>query len=173
MQSLGNSARHMHCNANAARQSSSCRRPVQQLQHPQVATAAPLQQQPNHVCQASAANAAAVAAAATLILQSCAAAAPQAAAAAVESSGFQEQQQQWQQRQQQRWHGSWQPVVGELSLTAAAPAVEDNVEEENLQEIEDDIMAQVAIPQELTDFMQMMQQVSYCRRLQLFILCDF
>jgi choline dehydrogenase-like flavoprotein len=108
-----------------------------------------------------------------LILQSCAAAAPQAAAAAVESSGFQEQQQQWQQRQQQRWHGSWQPVVGELSLTAAAPAIEDNVEEEDLQEIEDDIMAQVAIPQELTDFMQMMQQVSYCRRLQLFILCGF
>jgi hypothetical protein len=109
-----------------------------------------------------------------LILQSCAAAAPQAAAAAaVESSGFQEQQQQWQQRQQQWWHGSWQPVVGELSLTAAAPAIEDNVEEEDLQEIEDDIMAQVAIPQELTDFMQMMQQVSYCRRLQLFILCGF
>ncbi len=109
-----------------------------------------VQQHSSHVCKASGTNAAALVAAAAVILQSCVTV-PQAAAAA----GVQPQQQQWQQQSQQQLHRV-QPVFGQL---AAAPAVEQEEDDVNLQEIEDDIMAQVAIPQELTNFMQMIQQV--------------
>lgn len=122
-------------------------------QHRQLATA-PQQQRPNaafrQCCQAVDQKTAASLAAAAVVLQSCLLGS-QAVAAVPVSSGSSLHQQQQQ---------AWQPVIGDMSLTAAAqaPAVEE-ADDENLQEIEDDIMAQVAIPQELTDFMQMLQKV--------------
>lgn len=121
-------------------------------QHRQLATA-PQPQRPNaafrQCCQAVDHKTAASLAAAAVVLQSCLLG-PQAVAAVPVSSSLHQQQQQQQ---------AWQPVIGDMSLTAAAqaPAVEE-AEDDNLQEIEDDIMAQVAIPQELMDFMQMLQK---------------
>jgi hypothetical protein len=118
--------------------------------------ARPAQQQTSHICQAAGNGAVAVGAAVLLVLQPYVVEPQVAVAAAMGSNGSSLQhQQQWQQQQHQ-----WQPVMGDLAFgAAAAPALEDEEEEENLQEIEDDIMTQVAIPQELTNFMQMMQNV--------------
>jgi hypothetical protein len=137
--------------SNVAQQSSSgssvCRVPVQQQrqqqQRPRVSAS-------KHEA-ASSPNpaAAAVAAAAAIVLQSCIAVSQAAQAAAAVESMQQQLQQQWQ-----------RPVLGELSFAATAPALEeDGDQEESLQEIEDDIMAQVAIPEELTNFMDMLQKV--------------
>jgi hypothetical protein len=147
MHALNVSSSTCLCKSNAARQNSCTARITQQ--HRQQVGA--VQQHSSHVCQASGTNAAALVAAAAVILQSCVTG-PQAAAAA----GIQPQQQQWQQQQQ---HLA-QPIFGDLAAAAAAaPVLEEEEDDVNLQEIEDDIMAQVAIPQELTNFMQMLQKV--------------
>jgi hypothetical protein len=146
MHALNISSNTCSCKCNAARQSS-CNARINQQHRQQVG---PVQQHSSHVCKASGTNAAALVAAAAVILQSCVTG-PQAAAAA----GVQQQQQQW---QQQRQHLA-QPIFGDLAAAAAAPALEEEEDDVNLQEIEDDIMAQVAIPQELTNFMQMLQKV--------------
>jgi hypothetical protein len=153
MQALQQSLRTTSPTLNVGRSKNSGHGVVQQ--HRQQVAARPAQQQTSHICQAAGTNAAAFGAAALLVLQPFVAGSQMAVAAPMGSNGSSLQnQQQWQQHQ-------WQPVMGDLAFgAAAAPALEDEEEEENLQEIEDDIMTQVAIPQELTNFMQMMQNVS-------------
>lgn len=148
MHALGNTTMRSSANllANVVQQSSSgssgCRVAVQQRQRQHSASKHP------EAAHSPNAAAAAVAAAAAIVLQSCIAV-PQAAQAAPAAVDSIQQQQQWQ-----------RPVVGELSYAATAPALEEDADqEENLQEIEDDIMAQVAIPEELTNFMDMLQKV--------------
>jgi hypothetical protein len=96
-----------------------------------------------------------VAAAATLVLQTCLPVQPAAAAAALQ------QQQAPPQQHAQRW----QPALGDLAFLgmAAAPAAEAgdaaDGEDMTLQEIEADIMADVALPPELRSFMELLQKV--------------
>lgn len=154
MQALQQSLRTTSSSLNFGRSSNSCHGVVQHNR--QQVAARPAQQQTSHICQAAGNDAAALGAAALLVLQPYVSGSQMAVAAPMGSNGSSLQhQQQWQQQQHQ-----WQPVMGDLAFgAAAAPAIEDEEEEENLQEIEDDIMTQVAIPQELTNFMQMMQNV--------------
>lgn len=127
----------------------------------QLVAAAGPQQQSHHLHRQPAANAAALAAAAALVLQVCLPA-QQACAAAVlpqqpnhhSSSSSRGDVQVV--VQQQATAASWHPVLGDLGLTAAAPEVADDM---TLQDIEDDIMNDVALPPELKDFMVMMQKV--------------
>lgn len=154
MQALQQSLRTTSTSLNVGRSNNSVHGVVQQNR--QQVAARPTQQQTSHICQAAGNDAVAFGAAALFVLQPYVVGSQVAVAAAMGSnSSSLQHQQQWQQQHH------WQPVMGDLAFgAAAAPAVEDDVEEEDLQEIEDDIMTQVAIPQELTNFMQMMQKVS-------------
>jgi hypothetical protein len=112
-------------------------------------------QQPTHQQQQQPAVHAAlpaIAAAAALVLQACLPL-QQASAATLH--------QQQPQVPHETVAATWgaQPVLGDVSLAAAAAPEVGGGEDMTLQEIEDDIMADMALPPELRDFMELLQKV--------------